>query len=68
MKKKSSRTNDRKPQPVRASELQQVRGRAGLELDIDGVRDPLEYVPTQHNETIVRESARSQRTAPQEPR
>jgi len=68
MKKKSSRTKDRKPRPVEAIALQQVQGRAGAELDLDGVNDPLQYDPTQHNETIVRDGARSQRAAHKEHR
>jgi len=70
MKKKPSRTSDRKPRPVQPIALQQVQGRAGAELNLDGIDDPLENRGRQHNETLVRDSAhsRSRRAACQESR
>jgi len=63
MKKKPSRTNERKPRHIPPIALQHVQGRAGAELDLDGVRDPLQIEEEQHNETLVRERSRARRRA-----
>jgi len=70
MKKKRSRTKDRKPMPVQPIALQQVQGRAGGEFDLDGVNDPPQVGQEQHNETLVRDGAcaRPQHTARRERR
>jgi len=73
MKKKPSRTNDRKARRVEVSRLGSIRGGVVVDLDADPNgdpvgdlvdSDPLAAVPRQHNETLVRDGARSQ---PQRP-